>query len=281
MSASDDAPAAPGRPGTLVLVALLRWAGTYAAELGATDLAAISRWGDVWYVGLVLLPPAWFAFAALFAGRGSWVNGRNLALLAIHPLVMLLLANTATHDLVRWYPPGVAADPDAVAAPGPLFWPHLVYSGMVMWGSLVLMVAALVRASRMYRRIATVLIVSLIVPYGFNLLYNFDVGPFGRIDLTPFLLIGSCLVPVWGLFRFRLLGIRPVARGLVFETISQAVVVLDPLHRVVDANPPAERLLGLPVADASAGPWPSCCPRPPRRSATRARAATGCPRSWC
>ena len=44
-------------PGTLVLVALLRWAGTYAAELGATDLAAISRWGDVWYVGLVLLLP--------------------------------------------------------------------------------------------------------------------------------------------------------------------------------------------------------------------------------
>jgi N-terminal 7TM region of histidine kinase/PAS domain len=98
------------------------------------------------------------------------------------------------------------------------------------------------------------LIVSLIVPYGFNLLYNFDVGPFGRIDLTPFLLVGSCLVLVWGLFRFRLLGIRPVARGLVFETISQAVVVLDPLQRVVDANPPAERLLGLPVADAIGRP---------------------------
>ena len=69
MSASDDAPAAPGRPGTLVVAAAWQ---AYAAELGATDLAAISRWGDVKYVGLVLLPPAWFAFAALFAGRGSW-----------------------------------------------------------------------------------------------------------------------------------------------------------------------------------------------------------------
>ena len=157
-------------PGTLVVAAAWQ---AYAAELGATDLAAISRWGDVKYVGLVLLPPAWFAFAALFAGRGSWVNGRNLALLAIHPLVMLLLlANTATHDLVRWYPPGVAADPDAVAAPGLLFWPHLVYSGMVMWGSLV----------------------------------------------------------------------------------------LDPLHRVVDANPPAERLLGLPVADAIGRPLAELLP---------------------
>jgi PAS domain S-box-containing protein len=239
----------------LVLLALLLWAGTYAAELGATDLGAISRWGDVKYIGLVLLPPAWFAFAALFAGRGSWVNRRNLALLAIHPVVVLvLLANEATHDLIRYYPPEAAFDPDAVAEPGPLFWPHLVYSGVVMWGSLILMVSALLRASRVYRRVTTILIVSLIVPYMFNLLYNFDVGPFGRVDLTPFLLIVSCLVLVWGLFRFRLLGIRPVARGLVFETISEAVVVLDPLRRVVDANPPAERLLGRPLADAVGRP---------------------------
>jgi PAS domain-containing protein len=265
----------------LVLVALLLWAGTYAAELGATDLPAISRWGDVKYVGLVLLPPAWFAFAALFAGRGSWVNGRNLALLAIHPVVvLLLLANAATHDLVRWYPPEAAVDPDAVAEPGPLFWPHLVYSGVVMWGSLILMVAALVRASRVYRRVTTVLIVSLVVPYGFNLLYNFDVGPFGRFDLTPFLLIVSCLVLVWGLFRFRLLGIRPVARGLVFETISEAVVVLDPLRRVVDANPPAERLLGRPLADAIGHNLAELLPEAGGAVRSPPRATTGCPGSW-
>jgi PAS domain S-box-containing protein len=245
----------------LVLLALLIWAGAYTIELAATDLGAISRWGDVRYVGLVLLPPAWFAFAALFAGRQSWVNRRNLALLAIHPvLVLVLLANAATHDLIRWYPPEAAADPDAVAEVGPLFWPHLVYSGVVMWGSLILMVVALVRASRVYRRVSTILIVSLVVPYVYNLLYNLDVGPFGRVDLTPFLLIGSCLVLVWGLFRFRLLGIRPVARGLVFETITEAVLVLDPLRRVVDANPPAERLLGLPLADAVGHPLAELLP---------------------
>jgi PAS domain S-box-containing protein len=239
----------------LVLVALLLWAGAYAAELGATDLAAKRRWGDLKYVGIVLLPPAWFAFAALFAGRRSWVNRRNLALLSIHPVVVLvLLANANTRDLIRYYPPEAAADPDAVAEVGPLFWPHLAYCGVVMWGSLILMVAALVRASRIYRRVSTILIVSLVVPYVYNLLYNLDVGPFGRVDLTPFLLIASCLVLVWGLFRFRLLGIRPVARGLVFETISEAVVVLDPLRRVVDANPPAERLLGRPLADAVGRP---------------------------
>jgi PAS domain S-box-containing protein len=235
----------------LVLVAVLLWAGAYAAELGATSLVAKRRWGDLKYVGIVLLPPAWFAFGALFAGRPHWVNRRNLALLAVHPVVMLaLLANGATHDLVRYYPPEAAADPAAVAEVGPLFWPHLAYTSLVLWGSTALMVVALVRASRVYRRVSTLLIASLVAPYACNLLYNLDVGPFGRVDLTPFAFLGAGLVLVWGLFRFQMLGIRPVARSLVFETISEAVVVLDPLRRVVDANPPAERLLGRPLADA-------------------------------
>jgi signal transduction histidine kinase len=213
----------------LVLVAILLWAGAYAAELGATDLAAISRWGDLKYVGIVLLPPAWFAFAALFAGRESWVTRRNLALLAIHPvLVVLLLSFDATHDLIRYYPPGAAADPDAVAEVGPLSWVHMAYTSLVLWGSLALLVVTLLRASRVYRQVSFILIASLVAPYAYNLLYNLAVGPFGRVDLTPFLFIGSCLVLVWGLFRFRLLGIRPVARSLVFETITEAVVVLAP-----------------------------------------------------
>jgi PAS domain S-box-containing protein len=70
----------------------------------------------------------------------------------------------------------------------------------------------------------------------------------------------SCLVLVWGLFRFRMPGIRPVARSLVFETIAEAVVVLDPLRRVVDANPPAERLLGRPLAEAVGHPLAELLP---------------------
>jgi PAS domain S-box-containing protein len=51
-----------------------------------------------------------------------------------------------------------------------------------------------------------------------------------------------------------------VARSLVFETIAEAVVVLDPLRRVVDANPPAERLLGRPLAEAVGHPLAELLP---------------------
>jgi len=245
----------------LVLVAVLLWAAAYAAELGATELAVKQRWGDFKYVGICLLPPAWFAFAALFSGRGQWVTRRNLVLLAVEPvLVLVLLANGATHDLIRYYPASAVGDQGAVARPGPLFWPHLAYSSLVLWVSLGLMVVALLRASSVYRKVSLILIASLIAPYVLNLLYNFDIGPFGRVDLTPFAFTASCLVLVWGLFRFRLLGISPVARGVVFETITDAVVVLDPLRRVVDANPAAERVLGVPLADATGRPLDEVLP---------------------
>jgi signal transduction histidine kinase len=57
-------------------------------------------------------------------------------------------------------------------------------------------------------------------------------------------------VLVWGLFRFRLLDLAPIARSSVFETMLDAVLVLDPYRRVVNLNPAAERVLGVQAAQA-------------------------------
>jgi hypothetical protein len=55
----------------LVLVAVLLWAGAYAAELGATGLSAKRTWGDFKYVGICLLPPAWLRSRRCSPGAAS------------------------------------------------------------------------------------------------------------------------------------------------------------------------------------------------------------------
>ena len=247
----------------LVLLATLLWTAAYAAELGTGDLAARETWGDLKYVGICLLPPAWFAFAAQFSGRRHWLRRRNLVLLAIEPVVVLaLLALPATHDLIRYLPPEAAAEPAPVARPGPLFWAHLAYTDLVLWASAGVFVVALLRATRAWRRASLLLVASLIVPWVLNLLYNVDAGPFGQLDLSPFAFLVSAVVVVWGLFRFRLLDITPIARSLVFETITDGVIVLDPLRRVVDANPAAEGILGALLAEAVGRPLATLLPAP-------------------
>jgi PAS domain S-box-containing protein len=254
--------ASAGASLAVVLAAAGWWSLAYALELAATNLPTKLLWGDAKWLGIALLPPAWYAFVMQYNGRGRWVNRPVMAALAVPPVaVVVLLANPATHDLVRYYPPSAAADPSlAIAQVGPLFWPFLVYADLVVWGCTALFVWTLVRRSRLYWRQSLLLIVTLLLPILANVLHNFNVGPFGRVELTPFLLVLTGAVLVWGVFRFRLLDLAPIARSQIFQLMQDAAVVLDPYGRVVDANLAAERLLGQPVGQVVGQPLAQLVP---------------------
>jgi PAS domain S-box-containing protein len=233
----------------LVLLAAALWSVFYALELSGADLATRQLWGDLKYLGLVLLPPAFLIFVLQYTGQSKYLRWWVMLLVAVEPLVVLvLLAVDGTHDLIRFYPPGSTVETMPVAANGSLFWPNAVYSYGLIWLAMGLYIARLGRMSGIYRRQSIVLFLALLIPFAANVLYDLDVGVFGRVELTPFLLTLSCAALIWGLFRFRLLDLLPVARSRIFQTIGDAVMVLDRLGRVLDVNPAAERLLGTPLA---------------------------------
>jgi PAS domain S-box-containing protein len=254
--------ASAGASLAVVLAAAGWWGLAYAIELAATRLSTRLLWGDAKWLGICLLPPAWFAFIMQYTGRDRWVNRSTMAALAVPPAAMIvLLANQATHDLVRYYPQSAAADPaDAIAQVGPLFWPFLVYADLVMWGCTALFVWTLTRLSRLYWRQSLLLIVTVLLPFLANVLHNLNVGPFGRVELTPFLFVLTGAVLVWGIFRFRLLDLTPIASSRIFQIMHDAVVVLDPCGRVVNANLAAERLMGQPVGQAVGRPLEQLMP---------------------
>jgi PAS domain S-box-containing protein len=235
----------------VMLLAALQWSVAYALELSVGDPAARQLWGDLKYVGICLLTPAWLAFVFHYLGRTRWPTRVVGALLAVEPLaVLVLLANDATHDLVRFYTP----EGGVVAEAGPLFWAHLIYTDVLLWVGTAVFVIASARLSRLYRRQGVIVFVSVLLPWGANLLYNLGVGPFGQVDLSPFAFTVTAAVLVFGVFRFGLLDQRPMARSQIFETIPDPVLVLDPYGRVIDANPAAARLIGRPVPAAVGQP---------------------------
>jgi signal transduction histidine kinase len=227
-----------------MLLAALWWSVAYALELSVGGQGARQLWGDLKYVGICLLTPAWLAFVFHYIGRSRWPTRLVGALLAIEPLVVLvLLANDATHDLVRFYTP----QGGAVAEAGPLFWVHLGYTDILLWLGTAVFIVASARLSRLYRRQSVIVFVSVLLPWAMNLLFNLGVGPFGLVDLSPFAFTVTAGVLVFGVFRFGLLDQRPMARSQIFETIGDPVLVLDPYGRVIDANPAAAELVGRPV----------------------------------
>lgn len=229
----------------VLLLAGAWWAAAYAAELGTSDLVARGHWGDLKYVGITVLPPAFLVFVLQYTGRAAVVTRRRLALLAVEPVVVLtLLAVPATHDLIRFYAADAPSREIPSAGSGPLFWVVLGYANVLVLLATVVFVGSLGRLAQAYRVATWALLGSVSLPWAANLLFNFNVAPFDEVDLTPFAFILGSPVLVWGLYRERLINISSIAWDRVVGTMADAVIVRDAFGRVVDANPAAAAALG-------------------------------------
>ncbi|MBN1484078.1 MAG: PAS domain-containing protein [Chloroflexia bacterium] len=228
------------------------WLVAYALQVASVDLELKLFWAGLRYVGVVGVPMAWFCFALEYTGRLHLLTRRNLALLSIEPLLTLLLVWTnERHHLIWPHPTIDDAGPFAAfkagllpAAHGPVWWAHAVYSyALFVWG-LYLFFRAFRRSPQLYRGQAGAILAGGMFPLVGNLLSTFW-DPLPYLDLTPFSFTLTGLLLTWGLFRFHLLDLVPVARDAVVDGLGDSVLVLDARNRLVDLNPAAVRTLGL------------------------------------
>ena len=262
----------------VLLVSVAWWGLAYAVELSMTDLDARLRWGDLKYVGVCAVAPAWLLFVLQYTGRSHLVTGRVVAVLTIEPVILLgLLANSSTHDLVRFYADDAEGQALPIVGTGPAFWVHLVYANLMILLATGIFVATMVRLSRTYRRMALVLLAAALLPWAANLLHNLEVGWFATIDLTPFAFTFTGAVLVWGLFRERLVNLSPLARSVVVDNMADAVFVLDVFGRVVDLNPAGAGLLGRSRGSLVGRPLVELLPGPASSAAAPVTALGGEP----
>jgi PAS domain S-box-containing protein len=255
----------------LLMVAASEWALGYALELGSTTLLAKVFWADVQYLGIVVVPGAWLVFVLRYVGAEEWLSRRNLALLAIEPVVMLALVRTsAAHGLVR---SSVRLDssgpfPALDYSYGVVFWINAAYSYVLLLVGILLLLHVSLRPPHLYRRQVIVLLIGLLAPWVGNVLYISGLRPFSYLDPSPFAFILTGLAVVGGLFRFRLLDLVPIARSAIIESMDEGVLVLDAQDRVVDLNPAAAEVIGQPISEIIGRPadqilsaWPGMVER--------------------
>jgi diguanylate cyclase (GGDEF)-like protein len=232
----------------------------YAFELAAGDLPRMIFWTRVQYVGIVSIPIFWLLLAARYTGRAKWLTKNIIGLMIIFSAVTLVLNYTnAWHHL---YYTGLGVDssgpfPVIVIGKGIWYWINQGYINLaVLLGNMIL-IAGLRRAGRTtYRQQTLLMILGSLFPWIAYGIYLLGLSPH-NIDLTPFGMAMAGPVFALALFRYRLLDIVPVAREAVFTGMSDGVVVIDGLNRLVDFNPAAQRVFpelndrrfGTPAAD--------------------------------
>jgi len=241
---------APGATAfALLMLAVAVWSLGYALRVASADLAVKLFWAKVRYLGIVTVTTALLAFALQYTGREKWLTRRNVILLGIEPTATLCLAWTNEFHHLIWRE--IELDTRGAlrvwhATYGVAFWVHTAYTYLLLLLAVFLLFQAFLRSPRLYRGQTAAVLIGALTPLAGNVLSVFRLTSF-PLDLTPFCFTFGGLVAAWGVWRFRLLDIAPVAHRAVVDGMSDGVIVLDTQDRVLDLNPAARRILGAPV----------------------------------
>ncbi len=244
---------------SLMMLAIAEWSFGNALEMAAVNLSTKIFWAKVEYIGITTVPVLWLCFALQFTNRKRWLLRRNLIFLSIIPLITFLLVWTNDAHGLIWNNIRLDSNsplPMLVLSHGAWFWVHLFYSYLVLLAGTFLFIHAFIHSPSLYRGQAGALLVGISAPWAGNFLYLSGLNPFPYLDLTLFGFIVTGLAMTWGLFRYRMLHIVPVACEVVMGQMSDGVIVLDRHDRIVNYNPAAQTLLsgtqgsaiGLPIA---------------------------------
>ena len=221
----------------------------YIFELLSPSLNSKIFWDNLQFIGLIVWPLALLAFALRYTGHKFSRPRLIWPLLALPGFLTLVLVFTdAWHGLIR---------PTTALVPGEPF-PALVYDFtptilasfihflILMGWALLLLLNRLAFPQRLYRAQILVITMGTLVPIVGLSLTALEIPITFHRDTTPFTYALSNLIMAWGLFRYQLFDVVPVAREAVIENMADAVLVLDRRGRVIDYNPSAVAILQLP-----------------------------------
>jgi len=240
---------APGaRPFAISLLAVTAWSIFYILEIGSQLQTDKVFWSGFEYFGIATIPVTWLIFTIQYSGHGGWLKPLKTILLFLIPLATVVLFWTNdTHHLV-WSSVALdTSEPFSTLAVtyGFWFWIFLAYAYTLLAAGSFLILQSLKHTAQWYSRQVASLMIGILVPWVGNLLYVSKISPIPYLDLTPVAFSLSGLVLLWGVFRFWLFDLVPVARAAVVDSMGDGVLVFDERDRLVDINPSAAQLLGV------------------------------------
>ena len=237
-----------------LMLAIVAWTSFQTLEVMAVETWAKILWAKLGYLGIGSVGILWLLFSARFSNQDGWITGKVLGLLWVLPALTVLMAFTNEWHWLLWssITPGAPGGADFLMYHhGPWFWVIVSYSYVTLFAGSFLLIRSIAKYPRLYRKQTAPLMLGVAVPWIANIIYVSGNSPVPGMDLSPFSFTIVGFIYLWSVFRTRLFEIVPIARDLLIENITEGVIVLDTMNRIIDLNPAARRFLG--VTDACIG----------------------------
>jgi signal transduction histidine kinase len=225
--------------GALVMLAASFYTLGYAFELISGTAAGIQWSLRFEYIGIPFISTFWFILVLHYTGHQASLNKRAMMLLFTVPVITFVLhSSNGLHHLyysTMEFVPGGAYQLDVVTGKGTWYWVQVVYNNLLAVIGTVLFWKRYMQSVPVVRKQILILMLGAVAPWICNGIYLLDPFLIG-VDLTPLGFTLSGLFYLWGIYRYNLLRLVPVAMQTVFETMEDGVIILDYDANIMNAN---------------------------------------------
>ena len=225
------------------------WAMTYAIEALSNEQSLKILWGQISYLGLGTMPVFFMLFALNYWRPDIRIRLQYQIMIWIIPLVTIIMAATNELHGLMWseFTPGPEGTNILIYGHGPWFYVAIIYFYLTVWVGVVLLFRAATSLSRIYRRQALIVLVASVLPWIANAFFVFGFSPLTGLDMAPIMASATGLLLAFGIVKFQLFKVLPVAKEVVYKQIESGVLVVNYGGTIVDINLAAKSMIGAKV----------------------------------
>lgn len=223
---------------TILMIAMIIHSLGYAFELLSNTVEQMYLCTQIEYIGVAFYPFLIMLFAREYADEKKFANRYSLTLMLTINIVTLVLVNTNSYHWLYYSSVGI----DSAAGFNMLtldknvwYYVQVVSLYVAILYSIIVFSTKLKRARGGYRKQVIFMIIGTLIPITTSVIYFLGLGPV-YIDLSPFSYFFMSLFLAVGLLKYDILFLAPVTYEMVFNSIGEAVLVINKEHILVNFN---------------------------------------------
>jgi len=236
----------------LLMFSVFVWAIGYFFELNSQTYVVAQFWAKIQYLTVPGLTVVWLVLVLIYTGQERYVTLRNMAFLLIIPTISVIFAWTNDYHQWLWINTRLSTGlpfNTIISERGWWYWVNTGYIYTVFMFSTGVLIVSFTRSIALYRRQISVLLVFSGMVFFSNVIYVFGNITEGY-NISPMTFSIGGLFIAWGLYRYRVFNIMPIANDLIVDVMEDAVIVLDVENRILNLNPAGEKLTEHQLSDA-------------------------------
>jgi PAS domain S-box-containing protein len=213
-------------------------------EISATEFSDKVFWTKfqgIWQIPTATAMP-WSVLE--LAGFRRWLTRRNFWLMTVPSVLTLLLI--FTNDYHHLITTEVRMTDHVVQVFGIANWIITAYAFLLVLSAVIVLLWLAIRSHHL-RRPATIMLLGMVVAFGFYTLASIDESLFGPGERVLLVLGPLSLSYSLAFFRYHILDPVPIARAAALEQVREGMLVLDLQGRIADSNITAAKIVGMPA----------------------------------